>query len=51
VPVCADGGIKQPGDVTKAIGAGANTVMTGSVFAGTTESPGKIINKGKNKFK
>jgi IMP dehydrogenase len=51
VPICADGGIKQPGDISKAIGAGADTVMVGSMFAGTTETPGKIIVKGKNKFK
>ena len=51
VPICADGGIKCPGDVVKAIGAGANTVMIGSLLSGTKESPGKIITKGKNKFK
>lgn len=51
VPICADGGIKQPGDVSKAIGAGADTVMVGSMFAGTSETPGKIIKKGKLKFK
>ncbi len=51
VPICADGGIKQPGDVSKAIGAGADTVMIGSMFAGVAETPGKIIIKGKNKFK
>ncbi len=45
VPICADGGIKQPGDVSKAIGAGADTIMLGSMFAGTSESPGKIIIK------
>jgi IMP dehydrogenase len=51
VPICADGGIKYPGDVVKAIGAGANTVMIGSLLAGTEESPGKIITKDKKKFK
>jgi IMP dehydrogenase len=51
VPICADGGIKCPGDVVKAIGAGANTVMMGSLLAGTKESPGKIITKDKKKFK
>jgi IMP dehydrogenase len=43
IPLCADGGIKQPGDLTKAIGAGANTVMSGAIFAGTEESPGEVI--------
>ena len=43
VPLCADGGIKFSGDVTKAIGAGAHTVMIGGLFAGTEESPGELI--------
>ena len=43
VPVISDGGIKFSGDVTKAIAAGANVVMAGSMFAGTDESPGETI--------
>ncbi len=43
IPLIADGGIKFSGDVTKAIAAGAETVMIGSLFAGTDESPGDLI--------
>ncbi len=43
VPIIADGGIRYSGDVTKAIAAGANSVMIGGLFAGLAESPGKLI--------
>ena len=43
IPVIADGGIKYSGDVTKAIAAGANVIMAGSMFAGTEESPGEEV--------
>jgi len=43
IPIISDGGIKYSGDVTKAVAAGADAVMIGSLFAGTDESPGEII--------
>jgi len=43
IPVIADGGVKYSGDIVKAISAGAHTVMIGSLFAGTAESPGQVV--------
>lgn len=51
VPVIADGGIKFTGDVVKAIAAGADTVMMGSMFAGVEESPGRTVILEGRKFK
>ena len=43
IPIIADGGIKYSGDITKAIAAGAHSVMIGNLFAGTDESPGDLV--------
>jgi IMP dehydrogenase len=51
IPVIADGGIRYTGDMVKALSAGANIVMMGSVFAGTEESPGETIIYEGRKFK
>jgi IMP dehydrogenase len=49
VPLIADGGIKQTGDIAKAIAAGADAVMIGSLFAGVDESPGeKVLYEGRS---
>lgn len=51
IPIIADGGIKNPGDITKALAAGASTVMIGNMLAGTEESPGQTVIRGGRKFK
>lgn len=51
VPIIADGGIRHPGDVAKAIAAGAQTVMIGSMLAGTDESPGMVMTRKGHRYK
>ena len=51
IPIIADGGIRQPGDMAKAIAAGAQTVMIGSMLAGTDESPGMIMTRRGHRYK
>ena len=51
VPIVSDGGVRNSGDMTKALAAGASTVMIGSLFGGTDESPGKTLVKNGKKFK
>lgn len=51
VPICADGGIRNSGDIPIAIGAGADSVMLGRTLAGTTETPGTIKDTQQGRFK
>jgi len=51
IPIIADGGIRHPGDVAKAIAAGAQTVMIGSMLAGTDESPGMVMTRKGHRYK
>ncbi len=51
IPIIADGGIRYSGDIVKALAAGANTIMAGSLFAGVEESPGEAIILNGRKFK
>src|SRR5690606_26516237 len=51
IPVVADGGIRYSGDIVKAIAAGADTIMAGSLFAGVEEAPGETIIYEGRKFK
>lgn len=51
IPIIADGGIRQPGDLAKAVAAGAQTAMVGSLLAGTDESPGLIMTRRGHRYK
>jgi len=51
IKIISDGGIKYSGDISKALAAGADAVMIGSLFAGTMETPGKLIKKNNKLYK
>ena len=51
IPIIADGGIRQPGDLAKAVAAGAQTAMIGSLLAGTDESPGLVMTRQGHRYK
>lgn len=51
IPVIADGGVRQSGDIAKAIGAGADAVMMGGLFAGLDESPGELVISAGRRYK
>lgn len=51
VPIIADGGIRYPSDIVKVLAAGASGVMMGNIFAGTDESPGKLVTSNGQKYK
>ncbi|MFL6308791.1 MAG: IMP dehydrogenase [Nitrososphaera sp.] len=51
IPIISDGGVRNSGDITKALAAGASSVMIGSLFGGTDESPGKTLVKNGKKYK
>ena len=51
VPIIADGGVRHPADVAKAMAAGADSVMVGSLLAGTRESPGEVVERDGRRYK
>jgi IMP dehydrogenase len=51
VPIIADGGMKTSGDIVKALAAGADFVMLGSMLAGTDQSPGQVFDNGNKRYK